>query len=280
MTPVTELVLLGALTGGGLVLVAASFKKSPCAPADRHRLQAAGQRLQALAAKAGIAPPSEADLAVTGRAPEAQSVRTAFCVVAGALGAPLCYGLAEVTGLRLPVVTVPVASLCGAAAGALVPAVSLRRTARQARAQFRRGLSCWLELVVLAQAGGMGPEGALDAASRLGGDPTFAALHEALVAARHSGAAPWHGLARLGRQLDIPELSELAASLSLAGSEGARIRSSLAAKASSLRRTQLSEASAEANATTERLFLPSIVLMLGFLVFLMYPAAVTLGHVL
>ena len=42
----------------------------------------------------------------------------------------------------------------------------------------------------------------------------------------------------------------------------------------------MAEAKARANSTTERLFLPSIVLMLGFMVFLMYPAGVSLTHVL
>jgi hypothetical protein len=40
----------------------------------------------------------------------------------------------------------------------------------------------------------------------------------------------------------------------------------------------MSRAESRANSTTERLFLPSIVLMLGFLVFLMYPAGVSLAH--
>jgi hypothetical protein len=41
----------------------------------------------------------------------------------------------------------------------------------------------------------------------------------------------------------------------------------------------MAEAQAQANATTERLFLPSIILMLAFMIFLMYPAGVRLAHV-
>lgn len=40
----------------------------------------------------------------------------------------------------------------------------------------------------------------------------------------------------------------------------------------------MSDAQGRANATTERLFLPAIVLMVGFIVFLVYPAAVTLSR--
>jgi hypothetical protein len=71
---------------------------------------------------------------------------------------------------------------------------------------------------------------------------------------------------------------DLAASVRLAGTEGARIRSSLSAKSASLRRRQTADAQSRANATTERLFLPSIVLMFGFVVFLIYPAGATLSH--
>jgi hypothetical protein len=45
-----------------------------------------------------------------------------------------------------------------------------------------------------------------------------------------------------------------------------------------LRRRQVADAQGRANATTERLFLPAIVLMVGFVVFLVYPAAVTLSR--
>jgi hypothetical protein len=72
--------------------------------------------------------------------------------------------------------------------------------------------------------------------------------------------------------LGVGELSEIAAAVSLAGSEGARIRSTLTAKAASIRRHELADAEAEANAVTERLFLPGVLLLVGFLLFIGYPA--------
>ena len=87
-------------------------------------------------------------------------------------------------------------------------------------------------------------------------------------------------MGRLGAAIGVDELDELAASLALAGTEGARIRSSLTAKSASLRRRRMSEAESRANSTTERLFLPSIILMVAFMVFLMYPAGVSLANVL
>jgi tight adherence protein C len=64
----------------------------------------------------------------------------------------------------------------------------------------------------------------------------------------------------------------LAASVSLAGTEGAKVRASLAAKAASLRTHELAEAETADQAATERMSLPVVLLFAGFLVFLGYPA--------
>jgi tight adherence protein C len=70
----------------------------------------------------------------------------------------------------------------------------------------------------------------------------------------------------------VDELSELAASVALAGTEGAKVRASLAAKATSLRTHELAEAETADQAATERMSLPVVLLFAGFLVFLGYPA--------
>ena len=70
----------------------------------------------------------------------------------------------------------------------------------------------------------------------------------------------------------VTELAELAASVSLAGSHGARIRASLAAKADTLRGHQIAETESAAEAATERMTVPVAVLLFGFLVFIAYPA--------
>jgi tight adherence protein C len=72
--------------------------------------------------------------------------------------------------------------------------------------------------------------------------------------------------------LGIDELSDLAAAAGLAGTEGAKVRSTLAARAATIRRHELANAEAEANALTEKLFIPGVFLLIGFLVFVGYPA--------
>jgi len=96
--------------------------------------------------------------------------------------------------------------------------------------------------------------------------------HRALDQARLARQTPWAALGRLGQQLGVIELSELAASVALAGTEGAKVRSSLAAKAASLRTHQLAEAETADQAASERMSLPVVLLFAGFLLFLGYPA--------
>ena len=70
----------------------------------------------------------------------------------------------------------------------------------------------------------------------------------------------------------VPELAELAATVALAGTEGAKVRASLSAKAVSLRVHELTEAETSAQAATERMSLPVVLLFAGFLIFVGYPA--------
>lgn len=175
-------------------------------------------------------------------------------------------------GVHLPF-EVPVwAGLTCGLGGGLLPVLVLRSRARQARRSARRVVGSFLNLVVLCLAGGMGIEGALHASARIGDDDVSERILNALVLAQDTGEPPWDALDTLGRDLGITELTELAAAVALAGAEGARIRMTLAAKAGSIRRHELADAEADANTVTERLFLPGVFLLVGFLVFIAYPA--------
>jgi len=299
----TDFAMLGLVAGLGLILVVAGFvRRSSGLAAEMARydpgtmfadgttpatvdpsarvLGTLGSALDRLMSLGDRAVRRDQDLAVTDRTLERHAVTTATATLVGVALPVILAGLLATIGWHLSTAMVVALAGVGALSGLMAPTIELRRVAGRARERFLRGLSCWLELVALAQAGGMGVEGALDAAGRISPDPAFSRIRRSLERARHSGATPWEEMGRLASELGLVELDELAASLGLAGVEGARIRSSLTAKSASLRRRQLSDAESRANATTERLFLPSIVLTIGFMVFLMYPAGVSLAHVL
>ena len=194
--------------------------------------------------------------------------------VVGLLLPPLCSTVVDVGGVHVPVAVPVWASIAMGAGGGLLAFAALGAEAKRGRRATRRAMGAFLDLVVLGLAGGMGIESALLAAADVSDNPTCSRIASALVLARDTGEPPWDALAALGEQFGTTEFQELAAAVSLAGNEGARIRSTLSAKAASIRRHELAEAEAEANAVTERLFLPAILLLVGFLLFIGYPAYV------
>ena len=214
----------------------------------------------------------EADLRLVGRSIEEHMAQKALLSLFG-LGLPAVLGVFwAVTGvgvsLRIPVV----AAVLLAVFFFFAPDISLRSDAAERRKEFKRSLGSFLDLVVISLAGGAGVESALRDAASVGRGWAYAQLHNALDVTALTGETPWAALARLGREVGVPELVQLSSSVSLAGTEGARVRESLAVKASSLRDHALAEAESQAESTTEKMALPVVLLFFGFLVLIGYPA--------
>jgi Flp pilus assembly protein TadB len=82
----------------------------------------------------------------------------------------------------------------------------------------------------------------------------------------------WDALGELGLQLGVDELVEFAAAVSLAARHGARVASSLAARAEVVRSQLLADVEAQAQSATERMGLPAVGMFAGLLFLLGYPA--------
>lgn len=191
-----------------------------------------------------------------------------------------CLGVAATSlGIGPPPAVAVLLSLGMAAGGFLLPDHLLHDEAERRRRAFRHALSSYLDLVVVLLAGGAGIETALHAAADAGDGWGYRTIRRALQRARFTRASPWEAFADLAEQLDVSELAEMAASVSLAGSHGARIRGSLAAKADTLRGHQVAETESAAEAATERMTIPVAVLLLGFLLFIAYPAVAQITSV-
>jgi tight adherence protein C len=205
---------------------------------------------------------------------------TARCIVgaaAGLLVPVVTWVLMAAGGMGAPLGVPLAAGLVFGIVGVLLPVAELHADAKRARRHAKAVLCSFLDLVVLGLAGGMGIESALLTAAQLGENSVSRRMVRALSLARDAGEPPWTALARMGEALGIEELGELAAAAGLAGMEGARVRSTLVARAASLRRHELAYAEAEANALTERLFMPGAFLLIGFLIFVGYPAFVRIS---
>jgi tight adherence protein C len=213
-----------------------------------------------------------ADLDLTGTDLETFATRLLAVTGTCALAPLVVWLLAAMAGLSAPAAVAAVAVVVAVPAGAGATVLSLVRRADERRRHFRIVTGSFVDLVVLSLAGGVGIDGALYAASQVSPDWAAQRIGRALSTARDGGTTPWGALESLGYELRVPELVELATTVQLAGTEGARIRQSLTARAASLRRHEQAEAESAANAMTERLFVPGALLLLGFLLFIGYPA--------
>jgi len=214
----------------------------------------------------------EADLAVAGRE---VTWFASTALVLGLVGVALGPAIALVgiaAGAGLPWILVALLSAAAVPIALGFHVTSLRREAARRRASFGFALSAYLDLVVVCMAAGRGVEGALTVAAESGSGWAFDTLRQALDASRLRGITPWAALDELGERLGVSELRGLAASIELAGASGAKVRTSVAARARALRARGLSDARSAAESATEAMSLPVVLLVVGFLILIGYPA--------
>jgi tight adherence protein C len=213
-----------------------------------------------------------ADLRVVGRTPEEQAARVgAYGVVALWFG-PWVGFVAVLFGIKLPLAVPGLLALVGAGLAMLGPFLVLKQEALERRRVFSHGLSAWCDVVVMSLASGRGVEQAMETAAAAGTGWTFNELRGALRSGYVRGEPPWVALGRLGDELAVPDLVELSNTIAMAGEEGAAVRVTVQAKARTIRERITSDVEVEAATATERMSLPSVLLVAGFFVFLSYPA--------
>lgn len=273
--------LLGLTAGSGLWLAAAALRPAPVplarlladldTPSGARGHDPSSWALRLVDRLTGVDRRRDQHLALAGIEAPVWARDKVLGATVG-LTVPLTVWIAlGVVGVGLPPVTLLIAAGC-AAVGFVLPDLRLRDRVALRRRSFRYALSAYLDLVNIILAGGGGVETALVAAADAGDGWAFDELRRALHTAQRINQPLWTAFDDLGARLDIAELRELASSLGLAGSQGARIRASLAVKADTLRARQIAHTEAAAEATTERMNIPTAVLLLGFLLFIVYPA--------
>ena len=297
---ITWILLGGALSGAGvlmLVLILAPPAIQPAAALaeldsqrDERRLRqearrlnpreralpdwldALGYRAAALLRRTGIDLGGlSSDLSVLGRSLERHLVASLLLGLLG-FGAPLLItALGALAGRPMGSLPLLACLVLGAAMAAL-PTARLRSRAAQAHRDFRHVVGSFLDLVSMSLSAGRGVPEALDAASALSDDPAMARIRDALAAARLRGETPWAAMGRLGETLRIDELRDLSAALALVAEDGAKIRESLSARATSMRRRELADAEGRAGENSESMLVAQLVIAIGFIVFLVYPA--------
>ena len=196
-------------------------------------------------------------------------------LLAGGVGfvLPIFAGfLLTVGGVGISPVVLLLASLVFGAAGFFYPDLPLTERVEERRRQFRHALSSYLDLVTILMAGGAGTESALEGAAEDGEGWPFVEIRGALRRASLTRTSPWEAFEELGIELGVSELQELAASVALAGAQGAKIKQSLVAKADAMRAAQSAEIETISEQQTEKMLVPLVVMAFGVSMFVGYGA--------
>lgn len=235
-----------------------------------------GRRLsRELAARGFVHASLRQDLALTGRDLDEVMGRKVLAAVTG-----LLLALAVLTAGQLVLhVSVPLGAPLPLAALVAVgffflPDLEARKQAALRRADFRRALGAYLDLVALEMACLAAPAQALTRAAHVGAGWPMALLRDTLFRATRSGRNQWAALTELGERIGVAELADLGSLIRLVEDDGARVRLTLSARAATMRRRELADAEGRAAERDVSMRLAQLVVGLGFMVFLIYPAIV------
>jgi hypothetical protein len=277
VTALQAALVAGVLAGLGVATVLASLvpappalgealnrlstTRAPAAPAGtRDRLGAWAHRHLPRAPGVG---PADADLALLRVSPLRFWGDKAVRGLAGLALAPVITAVWLVAGRA---VTLPAGlGLALAVLLFLTPDLEVRRRAAAARLEFARCLGAYADLVALERLAGSGPGQALEAAADVGDSWPFARIREELDRARLAGLPPWVRLRQVADEVDVRELADVADILRLSGDEGAAVADTLSARAAAIRTGLLQAEQARANARSERLTFPVVLLAVTFL---------------
>lgn len=244
---------------------------------DPDRSVRLGQWLTAQAERRGITFQSlRADVALAGTTIEAIVAVKAACGLAGFLLMLLAAGALSLAGVVLSAAMAAVVAL-GIGVGAFfLPDLVIRSQAAARRVEFTHALSAYVEWVQLEMAGSAAPAEALAAAARAGSGWPFALIRAALFRATRSGQGQWSALADLGEQIGVKDLADLGRLVRSVATDGTQVRSTLSARAAGMRHAQLAEATGEAGKKDQSMQIAQIVVGLGFLLFISFPAVVSI----
>ncbi|MFG2949069.1 type II secretion system F family protein [Streptomyces adustus] len=220
-----------------------------------------------------------ADLAVLDRSWENFLATKVLLSAAGLFFGPFLFAIVWQLGFSSsPVIPVWLALLCGALFFFL-PDLEVRRDATEKRRDLRRVIGAYLDLVSMSLAGGRGLPEALMAAAEVSDGWATQRIRNALADARITGISQWQALGQLGEEIGVEELKDLSASLALVADDGAKVRESLASRAETMRHRELAEIEGSAGEKSQSMLVAQLLLCAGFLVFLIFPAAMRVFQV-
>jgi hypothetical protein len=249
-------------------LRAAAPTAGPVGPAPSDLRDRVGQRVADFYLQQGWEQRSlRADLAVLDRSWEGFLATKIVLAASGLIFGPFLFAVVWQLGMGSnPVIPVWMALLCGGIFFVL-PDFEVRRDAADKRKDLRRVLGAYLDLV------------SMNLAAEISDGWAMIRIRNCLADARITGTSQWVALGRLGDELGIEELKDLSVTLGLVADDGAKVRESLASRAETMRHRELAEIEGSAGENSQSMLVAQLLLCAGFLVFLIFPAAMRVFQV-
>ena len=153
--------------------------------------------------------------------------------------------------------------------GFFIPDIVIGRGAAATSSDATEALLTFVDLVTLERLANSSATQSLHAAAAVSNQAVFVAIRDSLQRARLEQRAPFAELKRLGEELELPALCDIADVMKLDDS-GAALSGALRARVKELRDAHLTEAKIEAAAVSERMtflmVVPSLIFGLLFLI--------------
>lgn len=167
-------------------------------------------------------------------------------------------------------ITVPlIVALVLGLVGFFAPDIVIGRGAATTTSDATEALLTFMDLVTLERLANSSATQSLHAAAAVSDQAVFVAIRDSLQRSRLEQRAPFAELKRLGTELELPALSDLADVMKLDDS-GASLSGALRARVRELRDAHLTKAKIEASAVSERMtflmVIPSLIFGLLFLI--------------
>ena len=163
----------------------------------------------------------------------------------------------------------------------LVPAVALlfawrvvldvRARAARRRAELRRVVNDFVQLLAVALTTNRSVEDAVSFAADAGDGDGFELLRQTVATAQPMGITVWDALNAMADSYDLPELRGLTTSLQRQAGVGVSVAATIRTEAKSLRAKQLTELKDRADQANANLSLPTMGMVIGMVLFLAYP---------
>ncbi|HKE76054.1 MAG TPA: type II secretion system F family protein [Acidimicrobiales bacterium] len=219
-----------------------------------------------------------ADLRVMGRSSDDEVVSLAIDIVAGLAAPVAAAAVLALVGIWLPPLVVLLAAVVLAGLLGLNRWATVESTAKARRSELRYALAAFCDLTAMHLAAGRGVSQALETAAAHGDGWAFTEFRAALAAARERGITGAEGLERLGNDVDVDDVIEVAGAIHLAGQNGAAVRTTLASKAQAIRDRLTADVERKAATATEQMGLPAAAVLMALVAFYCYPAVMSLLH--